>query len=192
MARTRKNQGGLSSVEMVLIIPFLLTIILLLANTGKFWHAKLDNRIDARTSAWRGAKLGTVPCGEDITGLSDKLGSVPGAGTVIGGIAVGSYADVLGNACADYSNGNDLLETMVSGSNKWRDHKDAFVATFNGSPVPVASYTGYAYDNWSSWGFRDQSVFEMSDTHHLDINGLWERSDMPYGHDDYIQEKLIK
>jgi len=61
MMITYSKQKGLSSVEMVLVLPIFLFFFLLIANVGKFWHVKLDNQINARTEAWREAMFDSLP-----------------------------------------------------------------------------------------------------------------------------------
>lgn len=193
---TGKSQQGLSSVEMILILPFVLILILLLANVGKFWHAKIDNQAKARTSAWRSASFGTVPCGNEADQLLKDIQSSPIP------IPVGLINDLkkeanktllnkLGQACAGESQSGEILATMRKGSS-FQGHKPELVKEFDKTPNPLIATIGYSIEEWATWGFKDRAVFDLEDTHTIDVNGMWYREDMPFGHDDYLDEKLLK
>lgn len=142
-----------------MLIPFLLVLILLIANIGKFWHAKLDNRIEARTEAWRNAYF-----------------------TRARGRASGS---------------DELLTAMTSGSGGQRSHKNEFVKIIESPANQPAMSTGRAARTWRTWALPNNSMFNLSDSHSLDVTGSvrrndpWVREEMPYGYDQYLADQLL-
>lgn len=189
----RRSDCGLASVEMVLLIPFMLILILLLANIGKFWHAKLDNRIAARTSAWRGAEFNSFDL--RLTGAFDCVldsDQLETANKVTG------LVDALERRCNEASANVALLTTMNSGTGGDTGRKKAFVGILQAPKNQPGATTGEAFRTWSTWGFEDQSVFWLNDSHTLDIAGKtetitdpWLREALPFGYDAYLDKELL-
>ena len=180
MAINQKDKCvGVASIEMIMILPFCLILILLLANIGKFWHAKMETNVNSRTSAWRSAFFDTVPC-------------VP---------VLGNFLDELSSACDESSYDDQLLSKMVGGAGGKKKDKDAFLKTIKGAPVQPVLIVGHATKTWGTWGFKNRSIFELEDQYSLDISGspkkdgvkkfgLWEREDIPLGYDPYFVEEI--
>lgn len=210
--KTSFKQQGLSSVEMVMILPFFLFFLLLIANVGKFWHAKLDNLVAARTEAWREAMFDSLPdelmlCDEieeRVEELRDtgRLGPLFSAESVRqaankGLAPVGRSLACKGNTDKDGAEfrGTNVLKVAASSKNLNPDakrYRTGFISELNKTGVQPYATTGRSYYLWGDWLFKDRGIVLLEDYHVLDVNGSWQRQDIPLGHDDYIDKFLIQ
>jgi len=204
-----KKQQGLSSVEMVLTLPIFLFFLIITANVGKFWHVKLDNVINARTEAWREAMFDTLPntfC-ETVELEVDRLRD---AGDITDLFTSDTFRDATNEtfspfgrslACqgnvnkdsAEYRGTNvlDLAESASNISSKSKTYRSGFIDQLNKTSEQPYAVTGRAYYIWAAWKSQNLGAFLLEDYHVIDVNGTWQRKDIPYGHDDYITRALI-
>lgn len=205
------KQQGLSSVEMVLVMPFILLFFLMIANVGQFWHIKLDNLINARTEAWREAMFDSLPNSplcetiEDVAdGLrdagdlsfafsSDTTRHAFNEGLSPGGKSLACKGNV--NKDNQEYRGTTVINVAASGTGLHSDarkYRDGFIGELNKTEAPPYATTGRAYYIWGNWLFDGLGVVLLEDYHVIDVNGTWQRQDIPMGHDDYIDRFLIK
>lgn len=203
------KQKGLSSVEMVMVLPIFLFFFLLIANVGKFWHIKLDNQINARTEAWREAMFDSLPdnlC-EDLEDVTDELRQLDEQLSVIYEEeqirkTTNSILSPTGNSLAckgnlkddvDYRKSTVVSVTMsATGLNsKTETYRDGFAGELNKTAEQPYAVTGRAYYLWADWKFKDKQVFLLEDYHVLDVNGSYQQVDLPQGHNDYLDKFLI-
>lgn len=203
------KQKGLSSVEMVLVLPIFLLFFALIANAGKFWHVKLDNNINARTEAWREAMFDSLPddfC-EPIEDQIDVLRDNDQLSVVFRQEqlrrATNSAITPFGNSLAckgNNKNDQDYRRSSVVGitlsddnlGSKARGYRSGLYHELNKTSEQPYAVTGRAYYLWADWKIEDKHVFLMEDYHVIDVNGSYQRVDMPYGHDDHIERFLIQ
>ena len=203
------KQKGLSSVEMVLVLPMFLFFFVLMANVGKFWHAKLDNQINARTEAWREAMFDSLPDNMCET-LEERVEDLRENEQLSQLLRQKQLRDATnftlspaGNALAckgNLKNGADYRRTTVLDTTqadsrlngKSRGYRSGFVGEFNKTSDQPHAITGRAYYLWADWKFKDKQVLLLEDYHVLDVNGSYQRVDLPMGHDDYLERFLIR
>lgn len=203
------KQKGLSSVEMVMVLPLFLFFFVLIANVGKFWHVKLDNQINARTEAWREAMFDSLPdnvC-ENLEDRVDNLRDNVQLRLLFQQEQLRNVTNraisPAGNALAckgNLKNGRDyrqstVLSTTLSDRNlngKSKEYRSGLLGELNKTADQPHAITGRAYYLWAEWKFQDKHVFLLEDYHVLDVNGSYQRVDLPLGHDDYIQRFLIR
>ena len=190
------TQKGLSSIEMITVLPFLLVFILLLANVSSFWHAKLSNQVVARTNAWRNAMFQTVGCLDNIESAASAFRHSPQSvlSTLFASKAARNTSNLsmraLGQACEGKSESFDLINAMKTGE-PFSGHKHSLAALFHQTSIQPHSNTGRSYYLWGSWGYKKASIMFLQDAHVIDINGMRYRQDLPMGHDPYLQTWLI-
>lgn len=203
------KQKGLSSVEMVMVLPMFLFFFVLIANVGKFWHVKLDNQINARTEAWREAMFDSLPdnvC-EILEDRVDQLRENEQLSLLyrqeLSRKLTNSVITPAGNSLAckgnlkndkDYRQSTVLSTTQLDRrlNNKSKRYRSGFVGELNKTAEQPHAITGRAYYLWANWKFRDKQVFLLEDYHVLDVNGSYQRVDLPLGHDDYLERFLIR
>lgn len=211
------KQKGLASVEMVMVLPIFLFFFLLIASIGKFWHIKLDNQVNARTEAWREAMFDSLP--DVVCDLENKLAPEQIADRLRANDQLVNNATFGNNqgardatnfmlspavnalACKgntkneqDYRR-STVLRTTQSGRNldrKAQQYRSHFLGELNKTSEQPYAVTGRAYYLWAEWKFKDKYVFLLEDYHVLDVNGSYQRVDLPFGHDDYIERFLIR
>ena len=192
----RFTQQGLSSIEMIIVLPFLLVFLLLLANVSSFWHAKLSNQVVARSNAWRNAMFQTVGCLNNIESAASAFRDSPQS--VLSSLFASESARdasnlsmrALGQACEGKSESFDLINAMKAGE-PFSGHKQSLIALFDQTSMQPHSNTGRSYYLWGSWGYKKTSMMFLEDAHVIDINGMRYRQDLPMGHDPYLQTWLI-
>lgn len=209
MMRFSKKQRGLSSIEMVMTLPIFLLFLVLVANVGKFWHVKMDNLINARTEAWREAMFDSLsntfcePVETEVERLREagELDTLFSSDTFRGATNASFSPDGRSLACqgnvnrdnAEYR-GTNVLKVAASAerlNNKSKEYRTGFINEFNKTSQQPYAVTGRAYYIWAAWKSEELGVFLLEDYHVIDVNGSWQRKDLPYGHDDYITRALI-
>ena len=204
------KQKGLSSVEMVMVLPIFLFFFAVIGNVGKFWHIKLDNQINARTEAWREAMFDSLPNNlcenlenqvDGLRGLDEELDELFREDAARDGR--NSTLSPAGNALTckgNLKNGSDFRGSTVLSvtesdnnlNNKSKGYRSGFIGEFNKTADQPKAITGRAYYLWAEWKFRDKQVFLLEDYHVLDVNGSYQQVDLPFGHDDYLIDFLIR
>ena len=181
---------------MVLVLPFLLVFILLLANVSSFWHAKLTNQVVARSNAWRNAMFQTVGCLDNIESAASAFRVSPqlALSSLFASESARNVSNLsmraLGQACEGNSESFDLITAMKSGE-PFGGHKQSLTAQFDQTSMQPHSNTGRSYYLWGSWGYKKASIMFLQDAHVIDINGMRYRQDLPMGHDPYLKKWLI-
>lgn len=169
-----EKQKGIASVELVLIIPFMLLIFILTITSAKIMLLKQNNIVEARTMAWEKAMLD-----RDCTKPPQKKWD----------------GQFLGVECpADGGSGqhaDQFLRFMEEGPNS--RYQQVFTGKIKeGEDLPgIATATArshYSLIGNDTIGFVD---LPMEDSHSVDASpAVWAREKFPIGYDDYLKRQL--
>jgi hypothetical protein len=170
--RQRRRSAGQASIEAVLVMPLLLTLVILAENSARIMLFKEQAIISTRLAAWREARFG----GTEGFGRCRATRPARSFG--------GSFA-ISGCPTADADATRFLKDMDRSGNSESRGaNRDV-----SGDPRPQVVTVDGSGGYWPFGPERFARV-ELEDHHTLSANRAWEREDLPIGYDRFLKRKL--
>jgi len=168
--RQRRRSAGQASIEAVLVMPLLLTLVILAENSARIMLFKEQAIISTRLAAWREARSG---------GMGGRCRETRPARTF------GGSFEINGCPTAD-DDATRFLEDMDDSGNS---ESRGAIRDVRGDPRPKVVTVDGSGGYWPFGPERFARV-ELTDHHTLSANRAWERKDLPIGYDRFLKRKL--
>ena len=168
--RQRRRSAGQASIEAVLVMPLLLTLVILAENSARIMLFKEQAIISTRLAAWREARSG---------GMGGRCRETRPARSFGGSFEI--------SGCP--TDDDDATRFLKEMDRKGNSESKGVTRDVDSDPRPQVVAVDGSGGYWPFGPERFARV-ELTDDHTLSANRAWEREDLPTGYDRFLKRKL--